>query len=134
MGDTNTTGLHAVPQPLDVELPRLRFVDRQRTRWSRPVTLVVAGAGFGKTTAIIDALALRSDTAPGARDVVAALRQRAPLDVCVHLDDVHEIPDDSPGAMMLGAVVRALPDTAHLVLSGRGVPTFRWPGGRRLGR
>lgn len=145
--------LRGVPRPLDVELPRLRLVDRLRQRWCRPVTLVVAGPGFGKTTAlaqavranllaprgidawvtcgpghedantlagaILDALATGHGPAPGARDVLAALRRRAPLDVCLLLDDVHEIPGGSPGAELLGAVARALPDTAHLVLSGR---------------
>ncbi|WP_112261673.1 hypothetical protein [Lentzea terrae] len=155
MGD-DTTGLHAVPRPLDVELPRLRVVDRLRQRWSRPVTLVVAGAGFGKTTAlaqavranlldpcgidawvtcgpghedagklaaaILDALATRHGPEPGAPEVLAALRHRAPLDVCLLLDDVHEVPDGSPGAELLSAIARALPDTAHLVLSGRCAP------------
>ncbi|MFS8098674.1 hypothetical protein LFM09_16200 [Lentzea alba] len=151
MGD-DTRGLRAVPRPLDVELPRLRLVDRLRQRWSRPVTLVVAGAGFGKTTALAQAVranlleprgvdawvtcgpehedATRLAAAilkalgthspePGAREVLAALRHRAPLDVCLLLDDVHEVPDTSPGAQLLAAVTRALPDTAHLVLSGR---------------
>jgi serine protease len=55
VGD-NTTGLHAVPRPLDVELPRLRLVDRLRQRWTQPVTFVVAGPGFGKTTALAQAV------------------------------------------------------------------------------
>jgi LuxR family maltose regulon positive regulatory protein len=45
-----------------------------------------------------------------------------PLDVCLLLDDVHEVPDGSPGAELLAALARALPATAHLVLSGRVVP------------
>ncbi|RDI22175.1 hypothetical protein [Lentzea flaviverrucosa] len=156
MGD-NTTGLRAVPRPLDVELPRLRLVDRLRTRWSRPVTLVAAGAGFGKTTAlaqavranllaprgidawvtcgpghedagrlaaaILDALG-RPSLAPDAEAVLAALRGAAPLDVCLLLDDVHEVPDGSPGANLLAQVARALPGTAHLVLSGRTTPAL----------
>ncbi|MET9230719.1 hypothetical protein [Lentzea sp. NPDC003310] len=163
MGD-NTTGLRAVPRPLDAELPRPRLVDRLRSRWSRPVTLVTAGPGFGKTTAlaqavranllapqgidawvtcgpghedagrlaaaILDALGtdardvLVTSQAPRelARDVVAALLAKAPLDVCLVLDDVHEVPDGSPGADLLAEVARALPDTAHLVLAGRTTP------------
>lgn len=157
MGD-NTTGLRAVPRPLDVEVPRLRLVDRLRARWCRPITLVTAGAGFGKTTAlaqavranllepqgvdawvtcgpghedaarlaaaILDALGARPGTEPGAREVLLALRRTAPLDVCLLLDDVHEVPDGSPGAHLLEAVVRTLPDTAHLVLSGRTTPAL----------
>ncbi|MFD9700501.1 hypothetical protein [Lentzea sp. NPDC059081] len=142
---------------MDVELPRLRLVDRLRSRWSRPVTLVTAGAGFGKTTAlaqavranlveprgvdawvtcgpdhedagrlalaIVDALGGRCGEA-GVAEVLGALRGKAPLDVCLVLDDVHEVPDGSPGAELLQAVVRALPGNAHLVLSGRCVPAL----------
>lgn len=59
---------------------------------------------------------------PGARDVIDALIRLAPVEVCLLLDDVHEIPAGSPGAMLLGEVVRALPATAHLVLAGREIP------------
>ena len=149
--------LRGVPRALDVELPRLRLVDRLRGRWARPITLVVAGPGFGKTTAlaqavrsnlleprgidawvscepghedadrlarsILDALAVQTRPGvAGVRDIVEALLRCAPLDVCLLLDDVHEIPPDSPGAALLAAVVRALPGTAHLVLSGRRTP------------
>jgi DNA-binding SARP family transcriptional activator len=61
-------------------------------------------------------------TAPGARDVIDALIRRVPLEMCLLLDDVHEIPPGSPGATLLREVVRALPATVHLVLSGREVP------------
>ena len=60
--------------------------------------------------------------APGPREVVAALIRRAPLEVCLLLDDVHEIPPGSPGAALLREVARTLPATAHLVLSGREAP------------
>jgi DNA-binding SARP family transcriptional activator len=61
-------------------------------------------------------------TAPGARDVIDALIRRAPLEVCLLLDDVHEIPPGSPGADLLREVVRALSATVHLVLAGREAP------------
>src|SRR5689334_23941289 len=61
-------------------------------------------------------------TAPGARDVIDALIRRAPLEVCLLLDDVHEIPPGSPGADLLREVVRALPATVHPVLAGREAP------------
>jgi DNA-binding SARP family transcriptional activator len=152
-----------LPRALDVELPRLRLVQRLEGRWDRPVTLLVAGPGFGKTTvlaqavrahqvaprgidvwvsceaayedpvrfatALLDAISdggrargpgLRSTTGP--RDVVDALIRRAPLEVCLLLDDVHEIPPGSPGAALLREVARTLPATAHLVLSGREAP------------
>src|SRR5215470_7586551 len=60
--------------------------------------------------------------APGSREVVDALIRRAPLEVCLLLDDVHEIPPGSPGAAFLREVARTLPATAHLVLSGREAP------------
>ena len=152
-----------LPRALDVEIPRLRLVQLLEGRWDRPVTLLVAGPGFGKTTvlaqavrahqvaprgidvwvsceaayedpvrfatALLDAMSaggrargpgLRA--APGPREVVGALIRRAPLEVCLLLDDVHEIPPGSPGAALLREVVRTLPATAHLVLSGREAP------------
>ena len=126
-----------LPCALDIEIPRLRLVQRLEGRWDRPVTLLVAGPGFGKTTvlaqavrahqvaprgidvwvsceaayedpvrfatALLDAMSgdrrargprLRATTGP--RDVVDALIRRAPLEVCLLLDDVHEIPPGSP--------------------------------------
>ena len=152
-----------LPRALDVEIPRLRLVQLLEGRWDRPVTLLVAGPGFGKTTvlaqavrahqvaprgidvwvsceaayedpvrfatALLDAISaggrargagLRA--APGPREVVGALIRRAPLEVCLLLDDVHEIPPGSPGAALLREVARTLPATAHLVLSGREAP------------
>jgi LuxR family transcriptional regulator, maltose regulon positive regulatory protein len=146
-----------LPRPLDVEVPRLRLVQRLEQRWDWPLTVVVAGAGFGKTTmlaqvvrahlgaprgidvwvncepayedatrfahALLDAVGHdHSRTAPGARDVIEALIGWAPLEVCLLLDDVHEIPAGSPGAALLREVAMALPATGHLVLSGRDEP------------
>src|SRR2546430_10461355 len=152
-----------LPRALDVEIPRLRLVRLLEGRWDRPVTLLVAGPGFGKTTVLAQAVrahqvaprgidvwvsceAAYEDpacfarallgaisagrgasgpgrrTAPGSRDVVDALVRLAPLEVCLLLDDVHEIPPGSPGAALLREVVRALPATVHLVLSGREAP------------
>ena len=71
---------------------------------------------------------------PGARDVPEALIHRAPLEVCLLLDDVHEIPVGSPGAALLREIARALPATAHLVLSGREAPQFPWRAARRRAR
>ena len=152
-----------LPRALDVEIPRLRLIQLLEGRWDRPVTLLVAGAGFGKTTvlaqavrahqaaprgidvwlsceaayedpvcfatALLDAMSADGRTresgcrvAPGPREVVGALIRRAPLEVCLLLDDVDEIPPGSPGAAFLREVARALPATAHLVLSGREAP------------
>ncbi len=152
-----------LPRALDVELPRMRLVRLLEGRWDRPVTLLVAGPGFGKTTvlaqavrahqiaprgidvwvsceaayedpvclakALLDAMSVDGcargpgrRTAPGPREVVDALIRRAPLEVCLLLDDVHEIPPGSPGAALLREAARTLPATAHLVLSGREAP------------
>jgi LuxR family transcriptional regulator, maltose regulon positive regulatory protein len=150
-----------LPRALDVEIPRLRLVRLLEGRWDRPVTLLVAGPGFGKTTvlaqtvrahqiaprgidvwvsceaayedpvrfatALLDAMsadrrALGRRATAGPRDVVDALIRRAPLEVCLLLDDVHEIPPGSPGAALLREVASTLPATAHLVLSGREAP------------
>ncbi|MEJ2855729.1 MULTISPECIES: BTAD domain-containing putative transcriptional regulator [unclassified Saccharothrix] len=185
-----------LPRPLDVELPRLRLVQRLARRWECPVTVVEAGAGFGKTTMLVQAvrgnlleprgvdvwvncspahesaealaeallealagalpgvasvavsgvvsgaeLGVASGALPGVgsgalpgvspgvrlgrggvRSVVDAVVGMAPLDVCLVLDDVHEVPSGSPGAVLLGELVRELPATAHVVLCGRQVP------------
>ena len=166
-GFTLLAGSTGLPRPLDVELPRLRLIRRLEERWERPVTLVIAGAGFGKTTvlaqavrahqlaprgieawvsceaahedpvrlahALLDAMSAQDGgsrgpgrrAAPGTRDVLDALIRRAPLELCLLLDDVHEIPVGSPGAALLREVATALPATAHLVLSGREAPELR---------
>jgi LuxR family transcriptional regulator, maltose regulon positive regulatory protein len=152
-----------LPRALDVEIPRLRLVRLLEGRWDRPVTLLVAGPGFGKTTvlaqavrahqvaprgidvwvscaaahedavcfaeALLDAMSLDGGArgpgrraARGPRDVVDALVRLAPLEVCLLLDDVHEILEGSPGAALLRQVAGTLPATAHLVLSGREAP------------
>src|SRR6201982_1080776 len=152
-----------LPRALDVELPRLVLVRRLEGRWDRPVTLLVAGPGFGKTPVLAQAVRAHQ-VAPrgidvwvsceaayedpvrfamalldaisdggrargpgggatmGPRDVVDALIRRAPLEVCLLLDDVHEIPSGSPGAAFLREVARTPPPAAHLVLSGREAP------------
>ena len=45
-----------LPRVLDVELPRMRLVRLLESRWDRPVTLLVAGPGFGKTTVLAQAV------------------------------------------------------------------------------
>jgi LuxR family maltose regulon positive regulatory protein len=149
-------GSTGLPRPLDVEVPRTRLVQRLEKRWDHPVTLVVAGPGFGKTTvlaqvvrahlsaprgidawvsceaahedpvrfahALLDAVSAGHTRQAGARDVIEALIRWAPLEVCLLLDDVHEIPVGSPGAALLREVVRSLPTTGHLVLAGREEP------------
>src|SRR4051812_14209487 len=62
------------PRPVGVQLPlpdeivRSRLLDRLAARWNRPVTVIQAGAGFGKSTLL--AQAVRANTlAPVGIDV-----------------------------------------------------------------
>ncbi len=146
------------PLPIAHELWRPRLVRCLARRWTTPVTLVVAGPGFGKSTALAQAVrgnaleptgvdgwvachagheqaehlaaeVLRSlGRVPACEDpltdVLEALRAHSPLDVCVIVDDCHEIPVGSSSARLLEGVVRRLPANAHLVLAGREVPAL----------
>ena len=67
-----------------------------------------------------DDAAVPVSVSPGVAEITDALIRIAPLEVCVLLDDVHQLPTDSPGAELLRRLVRNLPATAHLVL---------WPDG-----
>ena len=147
-----------LPRPLDRELPRERLVRALARRWDHALTLVVAGAGFGKTTALAQSVRASALAPPGldawvscdarhedaaylagalldalseaagprgpvdVRRVIAALVALAPSEVCLILDDVHEIPPRSSGAALLRELTGALPATVHLVLSGREPP------------
>ena len=42
--------------PLPDELERRRLLDRLDARWQHPVTVIVAGAGFGKSTLLAQAV------------------------------------------------------------------------------
>jgi LuxR family transcriptional regulator, maltose regulon positive regulatory protein len=65
-------------------------------------------------------------SSPGT-DVLAVMRWLSPLDVCLIVDDVHQIAG-SPAERLLAQIVRGLPSNGHVVLSGRvppGVPLAR---------
>ena len=66
--------------------------------------------------------------APAER-VIEALALMAPIDVCLVIDDVHEIGPGSASAALLGHLVTHLPPHAHVVLSGRRMPPI--PTGER---
>jgi ATP/maltotriose-dependent transcriptional regulator MalT/DNA-binding SARP family transcriptional activator len=118
---------------------------------------MVAGAGFGKTTALAQAIRA-NDAAPRGFDVwvsceagdedderlattvagatprtdaleepvarvLTALNRFAPMDVCLVLDDIHELPPGSPGERLLVVLLRSLPAHAHVVLSSRASPS-----------
>ena len=141
-------------------LVRERLLDRLRSRWVMPLTVVQAPAGYGKTTlltqaragnaaaplgveawvpcspamAVVSSLGVALCDAVGARRpgradpddfataVVEAVWRRSPQQVTLLVDDVHEIPPGSDAAALLAAVVAALPDNGHVVLSGRTAP------------
>jgi DNA-binding SARP family transcriptional activator len=142
-----------VPLPLPDEVVRPRLVDRLTERWTHPLTVIQAGAGFGKSTLLAQAVRANllepngidvwHTCAPGDVDsdvlgrallralgVDARLREPAgqltdtlagfsPIDVCLVLDDAHEIRPGSSGAALIDRLVRRLPDNAHVVLAAR---------------
>jgi ATP/maltotriose-dependent transcriptional regulator MalT len=67
-------------------------------------------------------------------EVLHAFREHSPLDVCLIVDDVHEIPAGSSSAGLLGDLVRRLPAHAHLVLAGREIPPIPLAHVRAAGR
>jgi LuxR family maltose regulon positive regulatory protein len=142
--------------PLPDELERRRLLDQLDARWQHPVTIVVAGAGFGKSTLLAQALRANAleprgidlwySCTPGdvdadrlGADLLAAmgadgrrpdlvghladeLAGYSPIDVCLVLDDAHEIRPGSSGAELIDRLVRHLPVNAHLVLAARQAP------------
>ncbi|MGH9227281.1 MAG: BTAD domain-containing putative transcriptional regulator [Acidimicrobiales bacterium] len=92
-----------------------------------------AGDGDHRTLADGLANALRTDVPRvdepgdvGPTELGAALADtvwgHAPRQVCLVLDDVHEVPTDSPAAALLSTLVDTLPTNGHLVLAGRQEP------------
>ncbi len=137
------------------QLVRYRLTGRLAARWDQSVLTLRGGPGFGKTTALAqavrqhaldpcgvdvwytcgpadldperfsDALATRigaTGGADGLESILAAISALAPLDVCLILDDVHELGARTPSADFLGRLIRRLPRTAHVVLAGRTLP------------
>jgi LuxR family maltose regulon positive regulatory protein len=92
-----------------------------------------AGDGDHRTLADGLANALRTDVPRlrehgdvGPTELGAALAdsvwRSAPRQVCLMLDDVHEVPAHSPAAGLLSTLVDALPANGHMVLAGRQEP------------
>jgi DNA-binding SARP family transcriptional activator len=138
------------------EIERRRLLDRLEARWRHPVTVVVAGAGFGKSTLLAQALRVNAleprgvdlwySCTPGDVDaeqlavnllavvnadgrrpdpvghLADALAEYSPIDVCLVLDDAHEIRPESSGAELIDRLVRRLPLNGHLVLAARQSP------------
>ena len=147
----------APPAPLGDELVRAPLLALLASRFEVAVTVVHAGAGFGKSTLLAQALRASMATPngvdawvscqPGDEDparlagaiagalgdssagrasptdvVLRALVDRGPVDVCLILDDVHELPDGSGAARLLAELVRRRPPHVHMVLAGRRPP------------
>ncbi|HET9548413.1 MAG TPA: BTAD domain-containing putative transcriptional regulator [Desertimonas sp.] len=72
--------------------------------------------------AILVALGRHSDRRDPLPRLLDALGQLAPFDVCLVVDDVHEVPERSSGSNLLAELVRARPPHVHLVLAGRRQP------------
>jgi ATP/maltotriose-dependent transcriptional regulator MalT len=123
------------PVALAGEVSRGRLLSVLGGRFERPVTTVVAGAGFGKTTLVAQAMrqnlaapvgidawvscqpddedpvqfaaaccrAIGADDAfsrgRGA-DVIAAMRQVSPIDVCLLIDDMHQLAGPASQALL----------------------------------
>ena len=60
-----------------------------------------------------------SESGGGLDRVLRALAAVAPLDVCIFIDDLHELPPNSAGEKFVSELVTRLPPHAHLVLAGR---------------
>ncbi len=71
------------------------------------------------SSAILAALGVPSESGGTLDRVLEALNAAAPVDVCVFLDDLHELPAMSAGERFVGELSTRLPPHAHLVLSSR---------------
>ncbi len=147
-----------MPLAMPAEVVRADVLERLANRWRVPVTLVVGGAGFGKSTVLAQAIRANAlepcgldvwhSCGPGDENadvlgralltalggtgqqpdlvsqLVDALTSHSPLDVCLVLDDAHEVRPGSSSAEMLTSLVRRLPGNAHLVVASRHDPAI----------
>lgn len=132
---------------------RGRVLEVLAARFDVPVTVMIAGAGFGKTTALGQAMRANGASPrgidawiacePGDEDagrlsaailaaleakprrggnverVLDALSEVAPVDVCLIIDDLHELPAMSAGLELVRELAARLPAHGHLVLASR---------------
>jgi DNA-binding SARP family transcriptional activator len=152
---------HGAPRPRAEWIDRPRLIERLARRFEVRALLIVAPAGYGKTTILTQAIeAARPDEsrhdvwvqcavgdahAPAlteaillaaglgrpngplddARTIADALMRFAPRQVCLILDDVHVMAPGSGGLGLLDQLLEVLPANAHLLLSGRTMPTLQ---------
>ncbi|HET9141724.1 BTAD domain-containing putative transcriptional regulator [Actinophytocola sp.] len=105
------TGSSDLPRQLEIEIPRPRLVELLALRWGRPVTLLVAGAGFGKTTVLAQAVRTHL-LAPRGVDAwvscTALHGDPAALTAAV-LDALPAAPDRPAARTVLDALIRIAP-------------------------
>ncbi len=127
---------------------------RLQARFTNRITVVRAGAGFGKSTSLAQAVEQNKLNPKGAdvwlacepadcdadhliaglreavgldgdgplEDVAMALVEMAPTEVCLILDDLHEVGPGSQGAASLDRLLADLPANGHMVLASRHEP------------
>ena len=61
----------------------------------------------------------------GPEAVAGLVWRRSPVEVCLVFDDIHLLPESSPGASWLEGLVEALPANGHVVVAGRVPPPLR---------
>jgi DNA-binding SARP family transcriptional activator len=154
MGSPLTRPFRVHPPGVEGAILRPDVLRRLLARFETRLTIVRAGAGFGKTTALAQAVE-QNRLAPRGRDhwvgcepadergehllggiaeslgivgdptvtaIAEAVAGSSPAQVCLVVDDVHEIPADSSGAAALSELLAALPMNGHLVCAGRTAP------------
>ncbi len=146
------------PAAVPDELVRAPLLDVVARRFDTAVTTVVAGAGFGKTTLLAQAvrtnlvsprgvdawvscqpgdedpatlaavIATALDAEPGGgpplQVALGAIVDAGPVEVCLVVDDLHELPDGCGAVDLLAELVRRRPAHLHLLLAGRRQPTL----------
>lgn len=134
---------------METDLTRNRLSAVLAGRFRRRLTVVEAGAGFGKTRLLTRAVA-DNRLAPQGTDVLLrclpehadgrildrairsaldgpappaeAILAAAPADVALIIDDIHRLDPDGTGAAQMVRLLDELPTNGHLVLSGRSIP------------
>jgi len=141
------------PPEIVGSLLRSALQQKLLARFDIRVMVVRAGAGFGKTTALAQAVEQnrllrrgndlwltcesgdkdpehllgglarsleRDSTSVG--DLVAWVASHSPAQVCLILDDLHEIAPGSDGAAVVASLIDEFPANGHILLSSRGDP------------
>jgi LuxR family transcriptional regulator, maltose regulon positive regulatory protein len=140
VGDRSTVGWFRTqpPPPAPHAIARLRLLDRMRSRFDRPLTVVVGGAGHGKTTLLAQAMA-ENVFDPQGTDIWLACseRDRAPEHLLLGL--AQALDADTPGGpsaptlddivdqllLRSPAAVALIVDDAHLLDDTPSIDTIR---------